>query len=416
MKYNIVIFYEHKVRELPAVRKLRAALESRNNFVAIFSIAFEWYDAYQFAKRKGIDALIIPWCYQSEQFWRFSPFIEINKNVKLINLHHEQITPKLTQSVLLPRDQIARDYPYHICWTEFFKHKLIEIGTAEDRCFTLGNIRLEAPHKNCETRNRLSIKYNLDSSKQWILYSESRRIDEVSLLKIEQDFHDNAHLSKKDCDLYFDRWKESLNITIEQIQQLPESFYDNYELIYRPHPGSTIEFDLGGRSHIISSGPISDWLSAIDVFCTWQSTSSFEAEMYNIPVLFHRSVPIPEIEEMPGVSDYLAIENIADICENITNRALKQQREAPIYAKYVGEYRTRTPDIYANAIMQIMKRDDQLDSVPYSKTWLGKMFLSELVIKVMRPTGLIRKLHWPHTASMMFDDIPFGDKSCSDLH
>ncbi|WP_165173305.1 hypothetical protein [Adlercreutzia sp. ZJ242] len=413
---QVIVFFEHKMRELPALRRLRDELVRRGHAVNIYSIAFEWYDAYRRAKKNGIDVLLVPWCYRSEQFWRFSPFYEVNSNVKMINLHHEQITPKLTECVLMPRDEAACMYPYHFCWTEHFKQGLIDSGVSKERAFVVGNLRLESVCANEAARQELAEAYELDPSKKWILYAESRRIDDISISKIRYDFHELANVTVAECDRYFNRWKESLSKTISQIKALPDDFFASYEFIYRPHPGSTIDFDIGQHPKIISERPISDWLKCVDFFCTWQSTSAFEAEMYGLPVVFHESVPIPAEERMPGVSDYFSIEDIGAINDKVLESCMRKENVAPIFEKYIGRYSELTAASYADAIEAIASVDESLPIVPYSKYWIGKMIVSEAIIKAMKMLGLIRKLHWPHTASMMYEDIPFGDDKCKDLH
>ena len=413
---EIVIFYEHKVRELPALRLLRDELQSRGHNVSIYSIAFEWYDAYSHAKRYGVDVLLIPWCYYAGQFWRFSPFIEINDKVKLINLHHEQITPQLTESVLMPRDKVAGDYPFHLCWSNFFKEELIKWGVDSKRISVVGNLRIVPIGCDSVSRESLARKYALDVTKKWILFSESRRIDAISIDKIREDFTHFGNVSDMDCDTYFDRWRDSLRIFIQQVVDLPGEFFDQYELIYRPHPGSTIDFDLGPYPKIIDKEPISDWLNNIDIFVTWQSTSAFEAEMAGLPVLFHECCPIPDKERMPGVSDYRPIQNLAEINEDLIRRVVDEQRTSPIYVKYLGEANGETVSKYANAIEDFAAVSSRLDVIPYDRKWKLKMWGSEVIIKRMKALGLIRRLHWPHTASMMYADIPFGDSTCKDLH
>lgn len=413
---QVIVFFEHKVRELAAIRKLRDELERRGHEVNIYSIAFEWYDAYKRAKRSGVDVLLVPWCYRAEQFWRFSPFYEINPNMKMINLHHEQITPRLTECVLMPRDEIARIYPYHFCWTDYFKQGLINTGVPKESAFVVGNLRLWPVCTDETMRQEFAQSYGLDAKKKWILYAESRRIDDISISKIRYDFHELADVTDAECDRYFDRWKESLNKTINQIRALPDSFFERYELIYRPHPGSTIDFDIGRHPKIIFERTISDWLKCVDAFCTWQSTSAFEAEMYGLPVVFHESVPIPPEERMPGVSDYFVVADIGSINDEMLDDCRRKQEKAPIFEKYISRYSEGTAAVYVDAIEAIATVEESLPIVPYPRYWIGKMIVSEIVIKAMKPLGLIRKLRWPHTASMMYEDIPFGDSECGDLH
>lgn len=416
---EVIAFFEHKVRELPALRRLRSELQKRGDTVSIYSIAFEWSDAYASAKKHGIDVLLVPWCYRADQFWRFSPFYELNPELKMINLHHEQITPQLTKNVLLPRDQIACEYPWHFSWTEYFRDLLISAGVDESRIRVVGNLRLEptaSDRERLSTRASFAERYHLDTSKKWIIYAESRRIDAISLEKIGNDLTVLSDVSVADCERYFERWKLSLRRTIDQIKSLPRSFFDEFEIIYRPHPGSTIDFSLGEYARIISDGPIAPWINSSDVFCTWQSTSAFEADMAGLPVFFHESVPIPESERMPGVSDYYSIHNIDEINSASIEKCLLSREQDPIFTRYVGRWDPDADHHYADAVHGVAALAESKSIVPYNRVWKMKMWGSELVIRFLKRYSLIRKLHWPKTASMMYDDIPFGDKSCIDLH
>lgn len=413
---DVLMFYEHKVRELPALLELREELIRRGWKCAIYSIAFEWYSAYKHAQKNKVDILLLPWCYGADQFWRFSPFIELNPQLKLVNMHHEQITAPLTERVLLPRDEIAKNYPYHLCWAPYFRDALVKVGVDASRTAIVGNLRLKMLNRRSVERETLAAKYSLNPNKRWILFGESRRIDKVSLEKNKHDFVEQSGVPENESEAFFNRWVESMEVFMRQVKELPDSFFDRYEFIYRPHPGSTIDFDLGPYVRIIFDGPISDWLGNCDIFFTWQSTSAFEAEIAGLPVFIHECIPIPDIERMPGVSDYRKIEELGGLNDELIAAVLDEQLANPVYSKYVGTIYDDVAKRYADAIERIGETREQLESIPYDKRMIARMFFFEIMVRLLRRGDLIRKLKWPNTALMMYSDIPFGDSACIGLH
>ena len=413
---RLLMFYEHKVRELPALIELKENLERRGWECVVYSIAFEWYSAYRYARKHAIDALVLPWCYGADQFWRFSPFIETNPNLKIINMHHEQITAPLTEKVLMPRDEVARAYPFHLCWAPYFQEALVKAGVNRERTAIVGNLRVKRTLMRSVSRSELAMRHSLDPGKKWLLFSESRRIDKISLEKNKEDFVERSGVSIRDSEAFFSRWVKSLEVFIEQVKSLPDSFFDDFEFIYRPHPGSTIEFDLGPHARIIFDGPISDWLGNCDAFVTWQSTSAFEAEIAGLPVLVHECVCIPENERMPGVSDYRRIEKLSQLSDELMQEALEEQRREPIYPKYLGVVADDVVERYGDAIEIAAGASGTLDVVPYDKRMILRMHFFEVATKALMNGDLIHKLKWPNTALMMYEDIPFKDPNCAVLH
>lgn len=413
---RLIIFYEHKVRELPSIDILKKTLELQGHEVQVFSISFEWASAYSYAKENSIDVLVVPWCYSEKHFKYFTPFLDLNRNVKIINFHHEQITPIVTEPVLLSRDEPSRNQVFHLCWSDYFKERLIESGVDKERIYTVGNLKIPLIGDAVVDRASLAVEYGLDQNKKWILFAESRRIDVVSYEKNKEHIVDLFGVPYEDYDRQFNRWVESVQKLVGQVKSLPDTFFDQYELIYRPHPATILEYDLGNHVSVIFDRPISDWLANVDIFCTWQSTSAFEAELAGLPVFVHECVPIPKEERMPGVYEYTRIKEIDEIDDTLVERALSLQRKDPIYAKYIGRVSADASLRYVNAIEDIQKIQEKPERVPFKRGWIPRMYLFEFVTRVFYRMGLIKKLKWPNTSYMMYDDIPYYDETCQKLH
>lgn len=413
---RLIIFYEHKVRELPSIGFLKSALESRGHEVNVFSMSFEWASAYSYAKKNSIDVLIVPWCYSKNHFRYFTPFYDLNRDLKIINFHHEQITPIVTESVLLSKDEESRNQVFHLCWSNYFRDRLIRSGVDATRIYTVGNLKMSLIGDAAVSKDSLAAEYNLDQNKKWILFAESRRIDSVSYEKNKEHIVDLFGVSCEDYDCQFDRWVSSVQEFVKQVKSLPDTFFERYEFIYRPHPATILEYDLGDRVSVIFDRPISDWLANVDVFCTWQSTSAFEAELAGLPVLIHECVPIPEAERMPGVYNYIKIKELAEINDALVERAALFQRERPIYPEYIGEVSSNASLLYVNAIEDIQRISEKSTRVPFKHSWILRMYVFEFVTRVLYRMKLIKKLKWPNSSFMMYDDIPYYDEACQKLH
>lgn len=93
MNKKIIIFYEHIDREYEACLRLKNEILKKNSKfkVFIFSIWFEYSDSIKLNNKYKIDMVIMPWIYFDGDYRYTQPFLEKNRDLYIVNFHHEQI-------------------------------------------------------------------------------------------------------------------------------------------------------------------------------------------------------------------------------------------------------------------------------------------------------------------------------------
>ena len=111
---SVVIFYEILSREYLACDKIRTFLEEKHNYkVGVFSITYQYYDAVKFARKNGIDCVVMPWLRLKENYDLMAPFININKNVTICDFSHEQIASDETCELYIPSTIETKTKVFH---------------------------------------------------------------------------------------------------------------------------------------------------------------------------------------------------------------------------------------------------------------------------------------------------------------
>ena len=233
---RIICFYEILSREYTACDRLRKELENKYGVeVRLFSIAFEYHKAIKYAKKQKVDAIIMPWMYSKREYNFVMPFLDLNKDLVVFNLYHEQIASDETLPITILKDDIVKNNIYHLCWGKYFQDILVKNDTPLNNALVAGNIRLDGAFATQMDKDALSQQFNLDKNKKWILFAESRDwvLDEINLtnriaLGLGEDIEKQS----------FYWHKKSLEATYSEMELLDDAFFDKYELIYRPHPST----------------------------------------------------------------------------------------------------------------------------------------------------------------------------------
>lgn len=407
---NIIIFYQHKVRELEACRVLTKRLVSKSevNKVEIFQIDFQWDLACSWAKKNGLDVVVMPWLYMQKNYVLLHPFLKQNPKLVIINLHHEQISNQAYEKLLLPKGEHCKNGTYHFVWGSFFKEKLIENGVKPDLIYETGNIRLDVlkDEKKHLSKQEVAPKYQLDPSKKWILYAENRGW----VYKVTQAFIDeyiNNGISLDDLKRNRKVCTQSLELTYKEFDELPDNFFDEFELIYRPHPGTTSPI-TSGKVKVISERSIGDWLECIDCLLVWDSTSAYEAEVANVPVFRHEPIEHPSdlliygMEKIPVISSIVEVSEILGKGYHVSNQK--------IYEKYYGKVDGCSTERAADAIVACSKNDALLNSFfklsKKEQYFLLRITIFNKISRLAKEMKILEKFHWPRSAYNHKNDIP----------
>ena len=138
---NVIILYQHLVREWDASQRLRALYEEAGDNAIVCSIDFERVKAYKYAKKNIPDVILVPFFVDHEHEEWLSAFIDLNRDVKIINLHQEQIGSKFSVGLMLPRTPFTKNGSFHFAWGEYFKALLLSCGVKEENIIITGNSR-----------------------------------------------------------------------------------------------------------------------------------------------------------------------------------------------------------------------------------------------------------------------------------
>lgn len=401
---QIIIFYQHISREFDSCNALKSELESSMDCtVKVFSIDFEYSKAIKFAKRNKVDIVVMPWCHHVGNYQLLMPFLKLNKNLTAINLHHEQIGTPISMDVLLPKDAVVKENIYNFCWGEFYKSMLQRNGISQDLLFITGNIRLDMATKTFKTREDLQKEFKLDLKKKWILFAECR--DSVWTFG-EKDIEETVRLG---CDRNeviesMEANKKGIIEFFDDISKLSDDFFEKYELIYRPHPGTICPLEIDKRIKVTSSYSIYEWLVNIDYYLTSTSTSIFEAESLNVPCFRCERDDWPDKFLIYGLERYDKMNSILEFENFIENHSGLYNG---IYKDYIGEIGGNNIKRTALTIREIAEKDFVMSAVKFSNRARFKKWLYEVVTRMSCRFGVLEKLKYPRSAYRERNDIPY---------
>lgn len=404
---NVIIYYQHITREYLSCCKLKEQLENELNAkVSIYSIDFEYFKSIKDHKRLKVDIIFMPWLAIRENYYFLMPFLKRNPKLITVNLHHEQIGSKTSFDVLIPKDKILHNNIYHFCWGEFFAKNLAKIGVSNDFIKINGNIRADQSTLILKTKDELANEFNLDKSKQWILFAESR--DWVWTFGED----DVQEMGKNNCDMdevrtSIDVHKQYLLKTYEDFKKLPNTFFDKYEIIYRPHPGTVSPIEIDNRIKVNSKYSIYNWINACDIYMCSTSTSIFEAEMMGKTVMICEREDFPTQYQMFGLERYYNIHSILNLNDEEIKKA-KEYIKKPIYEDYIGKCdgnNIRRTVALTKEIYEEQKLNMEYIKVP--KKFFIRKYLYEILTKLIVKTGLFDKIKYPRSAYRERNDIPY---------
>ena len=121
------------------------------------------------------------------------------------------------------------------------------------------------------------------------------------------------------------------------MELIDDSFFEEYEFIYRLHPGHELSYRIDDRIRVISDLPIGEWLHSCQLYLTWGSTSAFEASAVGIPVVIHEPFPYKSKFKMCGLDEFETIRSIEELSDLELQGIASEQRESSIHEKYLGK-------------------------------------------------------------------------------
>ncbi len=403
---TIILFYEHKARELQLYEMLKKQLERESNYsVAIYILSYHYEKdkAISILRHNEVVAIFVPFAYDYEALKFYVKFYEINPKLVIINLHHEEITMPAMDEVVLPRDEYSKNSIYHFVWTDNFKNKLISVGTHDNLVYVTGNGRNDISKSVSISKEQLAQAYNLDPQKKWLLYAENRKPDQIYSALISFGV-------VNDAEAITSAFRESYYQTIKEFEDLPDSFFNDYELIYRLHPGSNPISIKNDRIKQIREHSIYDWLVAADCVIVFSSTTAFEADMYDVPVIVHDPNATKKDYFTEGLDFYYKIEHLKSVNNEAISSARKQQLGKKHYEEYMGlsdgNCISRIASITISLISSNQVSTDPLsiDLPPYY--YLLRLIRTKL-FRVYKKSGLLNLIRKPDFIYNNQEDVPY---------
>lgn len=338
---DIVIFYELPERELNNANLLKAEFERRGYTVDIKDY---WnYREIVFPIKEKPKLVIAQSGYDNsdlERFTlRFKPKID-----KMLNMRYEQVIAKriLNSSLHYPRENMKN--MCHICWSEHIKEEMMKQGIPEENLPVTGDIKTDFSNELFDsfykTKEDLSIEFNLDVDKEWILFISSFTFNEDDsdkrLIRMNNNLEDGKYMQKWDI--------ESKKILMGWIKEFLEN-HPEKEFIYRPHP---VEYNVMSDDinmytleneypnfHYISKYAIQEWIRPCDYLNTILSTSIIDVYLLEKQCNILRPVPLDPDFDNPLLLHADSIDSYEEFEKANSN---KSDKPFPISDEDVNKY------------------------------------------------------------------------------
>lgn len=327
---DVLIFYEHKVRDLPACCLLAYELNRRGYSVKIShndAIGIWRYRIFSHPRITiGPSALLT----EIGKGWRcidnYTSFLKGGAEY-YINLQAEQIlsdNENIRYNVITTSEWIDRIY--YICWGEKRRNQLIKCGVPPKKILVSGAIQLDflsEPIKEFyESKERIALKYHISSSKKWILYISSFALADMSQEELSWNASAGAAQSEdvseylSNLQTFSSESKHGRDVILKWFDQFLNKSA-NAVIIYRPHPGESIGEELISLSkrypdNFILSGqePLQQWILICDLIDIWITTAVADIHYANKPCLllcpfYSSNLFVPETIDLNKViTDY----------------------------------------------------------------------------------------------------------------
>lgn len=336
-RYDFIIGYEHKQREIESVCLLKYELERRGYTVLVYNTNDQRLKEH--IKAYHTEVLLLPYAYD-DKLVSFCTRRAITFN-KLINLQWEQ-------AIYKQQEENPDSYrnPSGICrqmvqlsWGTANVDRLIKIvGLDSKRVKLVGNITLDFLKNPLRSfymsREAICYKYGIPTDKKICLFIASFK----SALANEEELEELCRL--------YGEWRreqkaialQTMNMILDWIQKVLESDPELY-FIYRPHPGERTDIvdeiqKKCERFMVIKDLSVKQWILIADKIYTWMSTTVAEVYFAQKGCYILYPYKLPEeamgrlMDEMKYISDYEAFQTSLN----------SQTDDFPIDTEILNEY------------------------------------------------------------------------------
>lgn len=304
---DILFYLEHYNREIETIRTLKSGLKDKR--IAICSTIFEMGFSKLIYKPKLV---ITPWLYDNRDYYLILSFL-FTKNIRILNLHHEQVTNEDRIEALLPKKLACNGY--HISWGKNFTEQLLKIGIEEKFICETGSIRLQQTRSTKYTRIDLveKIEKNIDINKKWTLFISSyswKNLSNKNLKEVEKR-------GRKNVKNYRETVIKSYNMTLSWIEEKLILDQES-EFIYRLHPSEIKDEKLirlekkYKNFYVIKELELKEWIANSDEIELWISTGIAEVIVLDKPFRIIRPIQLEKNVEIQGFEIFDKIKTLEE--------------------------------------------------------------------------------------------------------
>lgn len=322
---DVLLFYEHKDRELEVVIEIAKIL--KYDYCLSVAIASVLYD------RMLVPFLIRPKVIVFHSYGELIPIIysAYRDNVIYVNFNWEQVLSSFNKKYKRPRGQVARSILRHCAWGEKFKDFLIESGVEKENIYVTGKPSITLLKKKAleyqAGRDLLSKRFGIDKNKRWLFFPMT------CLHAFFDDYHVKSFINKEiDEQTAFARREyvnKTLNKIFKWIVSLEKECKDkDFIIILRPHPAVSIEQYTERFKKIIDHIPsfiylskdltAHEWLVASDECYTNYSSLVLDAYYINKPAFLMEPEPFPDFLISEWFNEFVRLKTFGDFNLSIT--------------------------------------------------------------------------------------------------
>lgn len=372
---DILMYYEHEVREIESVILLKVELERRGYSVDVVRIGADDYDSVDFIKSKLKErpkVLVVPFMYGDNNYnslaWFKGKLIPVEK---IVNLQWEQVISKAWDENGFHYPSGIAQYANHVCWGEESNRQLISKGIDPVKAPVCGAVQLDFLRERFrsfyKSKHELAAEFNIDVNKKWILYISSFTLSNESDEKIK-----NASRMVGDSTNLFGRMAQSMYDSKIKTLEFIESLINKDKeciFIYRPHPGENNDEirkfaeKYPNRFIVISEYSVKQWIVACDFINTWISTSIIEAYFANKMCNIIRPTKVPDDIEPFIYEDSIKIIDEETFISSNQMKTDYKENDFPIAKEKINSYYSVSSNNYtyekiADLIEKVMKNEE----------------------------------------------------------
>jgi len=352
---QVFLIYEHKVRELESYKRIADCIESNYGIsTEIFSQPFEVTDTIRAYFMCHPKVVVVPWGYTDTFVREFSPMFMSAGCPYIITLDCEQIYSEFNKLRYIPANEYSKHRIIHCAWGENFKELLVQNGADSRNVYITGNPRMDIliDKTNIEksvARNKFAKEFDLNLKKKWMMFAESRG------LHYSEDYinkYGQYGISIEENRKRTNQFILSLKKMIQQLHTIEGRFFEEYEFIYRVHPGQDAGDGIDSRIKIISAHSIYDWFPALDLLVSYNSSTLLEADAFGVPVIRYEDDTDPKylcigIDRLPYIRDF----------NELIGYDLEKYQSREIFKEYLGASDCKSIERISNLIFRIVNGD-----------------------------------------------------------